>query len=50
MTGGILWAVVIVGAFVAEETGRAALREWAARRKAIKRGRTLTAKYGIPWR
>ena len=26
------------------------LREWAARRQAVKRGRTLTAKYGMPWR
>ncbi len=44
------WALVIVGLLVAAEFARAELREWYARRRAVKRGRTLTAKYGIPWR
>jgi hypothetical protein len=46
----IVWSVIIVGLVVAGEIGRTGLREWNARRKAIKQGRTLTAKYGIPWR
>ncbi|MBV8654174.1 MAG: hypothetical protein JO255_22130 [Alphaproteobacteria bacterium] len=50
MSDRIVWTVVIVGLVVAGELGRTGLREWHARRKTIKRGRTLTAKYGIPWR
>jgi hypothetical protein len=46
----IVWTVVIVGLVVAGELGRTGLREWNSRRKNIKQGRTLTAKYGIPWR
>lgn len=47
-----MWTMIIVGlaAAVAGEIGRAELREWNARRRAVKHGRTLTAKYGIPWR
>jgi hypothetical protein len=50
MSGSILWAFGIAGLFIVMEIARAELREWNARRKAAKRGRTLTVKYGIPWR
>ena len=50
MSDGIIWTIFVVGLIVAGEIGRVALREWHARRRAIKHGRTLTAKYGIPWR
>jgi hypothetical protein len=50
LSDDIVWTVVIVGLVVAGELGRTGLREWHTRRKAIKQGRTLTAKYGIPWR
>jgi hypothetical protein len=46
----MIWGLVVVVALVASEFVRANLREWNARRRAVKRGRTLTAKYGIPWR
>lgn len=46
----MVWVLVIIGLLIAAEFGRGELREWNARRRAIKRGRTLTAKYGIPWR
>lgn len=50
MSDRIVWSVIVVGLVVAGELGWAGLREWNARRKTIKQGRTLTAKYGIPWR
>jgi hypothetical protein len=50
MSQAIIWAVVIVGLGVGCEILRAELREWSARRRTIREGRTLTAKYGIPWR
>jgi hypothetical protein len=50
MSDGLFWTIVVVGLVVAGEPARAALREWHARRRTIKHGRTLTAKYGIPWR
>jgi hypothetical protein len=45
-----MWFLVIVAVLLVAEFARTELREWAARRRAVKRGRTLTAKYGIPWR
>jgi hypothetical protein len=50
MSEGWFWAVVIVGVVVAGEFARAELREWSARRRTVRQGRTLTTKYGIPWR
>jgi hypothetical protein len=50
MSGNIFWAFVIAGVFIVAEIARTELREWTLRRKAVQRGRTLTAKYGIPWR
>ena len=44
------WTLVVVALLIAAESAGLALKEWNARRRAIKRGRTLTAKYGIPWR
>ena len=46
----MIWGLVVVVVLVASEFVWANLREWNARRRAVKRGRTLTAKYGIPWR
>jgi hypothetical protein len=45
-----MWVLVVVAVLIVAEFARAELREWAARRRAVKRGRTLTAKYGMPWR
>jgi len=50
MSEAIIWAIVIIAFAAGCETARAGLREWNARRRTIRRGRTLTAKYGIPWR
>jgi hypothetical protein len=50
MSETIVWTLATVGLVVAGEIGWTELRGWTARRKAIRRGRTLTAKYGIPWR
>jgi hypothetical protein len=50
MSDGIIWTISVIGIAVAGEIGRAAFREWHARRRTIREGRTLTAKYGIPWR
>ena len=46
----MIWGLIAVIVLVAVEFAWGTLREWNARRRAIKRGRTLTAKYGIPWR
>jgi hypothetical protein len=46
----MIWGLIAVILLVAVEFIWATLREWSARRRAVKRGRTLTAKYGIPWR
>lgn len=45
-----MWILVIVAVLIVAQFAWSELREWVARRRAIKRGRTLTAKYGIPWR
>jgi hypothetical protein len=50
MSDAIVWTLATVGFVVAGEIGWTGLRGWAVRRKAIRRGRTLTAKYAIPWR
>ena len=46
----MLWGLLAVIVLIAVEFAWASLREWNAHRRAVKRGRTLTAKYGIPWR
>lgn len=46
----MVWTLVFVALLIVGEFARLTLKEWNARRRAIKRGRTLTAKYGIPWR
>lgn len=46
----LLWAITLVGALLVLEAIRAELRDHMARRAATKRGRTLTARYGVPWR
>jgi hypothetical protein len=46
----MVWGLVAVVTLVVVEFVWGNLREWNARRRAVKRGRTLTAKYGIPWR
>ncbi len=45
-----MWILLIVAVLIVAQFAWAELREWAARRRAVRRGRTLTAKYGIPWR
>jgi hypothetical protein len=45
-----MWFLVIVAVLIVAQFAWSELREWSARRQAVKRGRTLTAKYGIPWR
>ena len=44
------WGLTAVVSLIVVELAWGALRDWNARRRAIKHGRTLTAKYGIPWR
>ena len=46
----MIWTLAIVALLIVAEFAHLELKEWSARRRAIKRGRTLTAKYGIPWR
>jgi hypothetical protein len=46
----MIWTLVVVALLIVAEFAHLELKEWNARRRAIKRGRTLTAKYGIPWR
>jgi hypothetical protein len=45
-----MWILVTVAVLIVAQFAWTELREWAARRRAVRRGRTLTAKYGIPWR
>jgi hypothetical protein len=45
-----MWFLAIVAVLIVAQFAWSELREWSARRQAVKRGRTLTAKYGIPWR
>jgi hypothetical protein len=45
-----MWFLVIVAVLIVAQFAWSELREWSARRQAVERGRTLTAKYGIPWR
>jgi hypothetical protein len=40
--------ILVLGVLIAADMGWAAFRDHRARRLAIKRGRTLTAKYGLP--
>ncbi|HEX3498197.1 MAG TPA: hypothetical protein VHT04_02620, partial [Stellaceae bacterium] len=46
----MIWGLTAVVSLVAVEFAWGMLREWTGRRRTVKRGRTLTAKYGIPWR
>ena len=43
-------AILVLGVLIAADMGWAAFRDHRVRRLAIKRGRTLTAKYGLPHR
>src|SRR5207248_10841798 len=45
----MLWGLLAVIVLIAVVLAWAFLLEWNAHRRAVKRGRTLTAKYGIPW-
>jgi hypothetical protein len=44
------WAVLIIGGAIIVEALWSEARERWHRQQAVKRGRTLTAKYGLPWR
>lgn len=41
------WAILLVGLILTLDVARTEFREWRERRMAMKRGRTLTARYGI---
>ena len=43
------WAILLVGLALSADVAWAEFRDWRARREAIRRGRTLTSKFGIPW-
>ena len=43
------WAILLVGLALSADVAWSEYREWRARRDAIKRGRTLTTKFGLPW-
>lgn len=44
------WAIVVgVCALLAGDAGWSELRDWLARRHAIRAGTTLTTKFGLPW-
>jgi len=43
------WAILLVGAVLSLDVGWMEYREWRSRRDAMKRGRTLTTKFGQPW-
>jgi hypothetical protein len=43
------WAILVVGLALSADVAWAEYREWRARREAMKRGRTLTTKFGVPW-
>ena len=43
------WAILVVGLALSADVAWAEYREWRARRQAMKRGRTLTTKFGVPW-
>jgi hypothetical protein len=43
------WAILLVGLALSADVAWAEYREWRARREAMKRGRTLTTKFGLPW-
>jgi hypothetical protein len=49
MSDSLVWTLLITGLLIIAEIGRTELREWNARRKAMRRGRTLTTKYAMPW-
>jgi len=41
------WAILLVGAALASDVGWSEYREWRARREAVRRGRTITAKFTL---
>jgi hypothetical protein len=41
------WAILITGVVLSLDVGWTEYRDWRARRAAVKRGRTLTTKYGL---
>ena len=43
------WFILLVAVVLATDSAWTMFRGWRARRLAIKRGRTLTAKFGLPW-
>ena len=46
---GLGWAILAVGVALSADVAWAEYREWRARRNAMKHGRTLTTKFGVPW-
>jgi hypothetical protein len=42
------WAILLVGVVLTGDVGWTEFRDWRARRLAMKRGRTLTTKFGLP--
>ena len=43
------WFILLVAVVLAADRGWTTFCGWRARRLAIKRGRTLTTKFGLPW-
>ncbi len=43
------WAILLVGLALSADVAWAEFRDWRARQEAIRRGRTLTSKFGMPW-
>ena len=42
------WAILLVGLALSADVAWSEYREWRARRDAMRRGRTLTSKFGLP--
>ena len=42
------WAILLVGVVLTGDVGWTEFRDWRTRRLAMKHGRTLTTKFGLP--
>ncbi|HZB91133.1 MAG TPA: hypothetical protein VE397_06820 [Stellaceae bacterium] len=47
MMSSLGWAILMVGLALSADVGWAEYREWKSRRDAVRRGATLTRKFGL---
>ncbi len=50
MFSNLFWVIALVGGALIGEAAWSEFRDFQARRQAMKHGRPLTTKYGLPWR